>query len=129
MNRSTPQYAWIKPHSTISKVEGFFISHNKHHWTYSLVVWVLANLADCLITWQALSIGGYEANLFLRLAEQTYGDHYLYITKMSLALLLGIFVWGRVHWRVKGFLNLGMSMVVIANCTLLFQPIWQTTML
>ena len=30
---------------------------------------------------------------------------------------------------MKGFLNLGITMVVVVNCALLFQPIWQTTTL
>lgn len=105
-------------------VERRIFSLDDRHWTYSFILWVSLNILDCATTWQCLLIGGYEANPFLRLAADTHGDGLMFVVKLTLALLLGAVVWRKGTRRLKGFLNMGMTLVLIANCVLVFKPLW-----
>ncbi len=104
--------------------EKIMLSPRAEHWTNSLTLWMALNALDSMTTWQALSLGGYEANPTLGLAAATYGDVPMLAGKMALALLIGILVWMRGPRRVKGLLNLGMTLVIITNCLLLLRPMW-----
>ncbi len=104
--------------------ERITLSSRARHWTNSLALWLALNALDSMTTWQALSLGGYEANPTLGLAADTYGDAPMLAGKMALALLIGILVWMRGPCRLKGLLNLGMALVIITNCLLLLRPMW-----
>lgn len=97
------------------------LSPRDRHWTNSLPLWLALNALDSMVTWYTLSLGGYEANPVLRLAGHTHGDAAMLAVKMSLALLIGLLVWRRGSRRLRGTLNLGMSLVIIANCAMLFR--------
>lgn len=103
----------------------FVLSPRERHWTNSLPLWLTLNALDSMITWYTLSLGGYEANPVLRLVGYAHGDAIMLAVKMSLALLIGLLVWRRGSRRLRGTLNLGMTLVIIANCAMLLQPIWQ----
>lgn len=105
-------------------VERWVFPLEDEHWGSSITVWLLLNILDTGTTWLCLSLGMSEANPFLGLAAQTYSDGFMLLAKMSLALLLGILVWGRGGRRMKAGLNLGMALVVIANCVLVGRPLW-----
>ena len=104
--------------------ERLVFSSGDRHWTNSFMLWISLNVVDAAITWQCLSIGGYEANPFLRLAALTHGDGLMLVGKLVLALLIGALVWRRGTRRLKGFLNLGMTLVLIANCVLICKWLW-----
>jgi hypothetical protein len=101
------------------------LSPRERHWTNSLTLWLVLNAFDSAVTWYTLSLGGYEANPVLRLASYAHGDAVMLAVKMALALLIGLLVWRRGSRRLRGTLNLGMSLVVIANCAMLLQRVWQ----
>jgi len=101
------------------------LSPNERHWTNSLSMWLVLNALDSLVTWHTLSLGGFEANPALRLASYAHGDAIMLAVKMALALLIGLLVWKRGSPRLRGTLNLGMSLVIIANCAMLMLPTWQ----
>ena len=102
-------------------------SRDDRHWSNSIALWMSLNALDATITWLCLSLGMSEANQFLSIAAQTYGEGFMLITKMSLALLLGILVWRRGIRRMKGGLNLFMALIVILNCLLVWRPLWSLT--
>jgi len=104
--------------------ERLVFSLDERHWTNSLALWVSLNALDSALTWQTVSLGGYEANPFLKLATQSYGDAFMLVMKMALALLFGVLVWRIGSRRFRSVLNLGMSLVVITNCIFLCRPMW-----
>ncbi|UCC59751.1 MAG: hypothetical protein JSV02_08385 [Dehalococcoidia bacterium] len=104
--------------------EKYLFSLDETHWTNSFALWIVLNSVDSAITWRILSLGGSEVNPFLSLAAQTYGYDYMLAGKMMLAVLLGMLVWRKGSRRLKSTLNLGINLVVIINCCLLFQPMW-----
>ena len=104
--------------------ERYLFALDAAHWTNSFSLWIVLNCVDSAITWQILSLGGREINPFLNLIAQIYGDGGMLAGKMALAVLLGILVWRKGSRRMKSALNLGINLVVIVNCALLFRPMW-----
>jgi hypothetical protein len=124
-----PQPSAVNPLLGLARTWGtgagrFVLSPRERHWTNSLALWLVLNALDSIVTWYTLSLGGHEANPALRLASYAHGDVIMLAVKMALALLIGLLVWRRGSRRLRGTLNLGMSLVVIANCTMVLQPIW-----
>jgi len=106
------------------RAERFLLSRNSRHWTNSLALWITVNVVDSAITWISLSLGSYEAGPFLRFAAQNYGNDSVILVKMVLALLIGILVWKNGSYRLKGFLNLGMTAIALVNCIFLCRLMW-----
>ena len=97
---------------------------NAYHWSNSITLWILLNALDTAITWLCLSLGMSEENPFLEVAAQTHGEGFMLSGKMILALLIGVLLWRRGTRRMKGGLNLGMTLIVIMNCLLVGGPLW-----
>ena len=106
------------------RVERLILSPDERHWTYSFAMWILLNFMDAAVTWNSLSLGASEVGPFLRFASQTHGDIWMLLIKMGLALLFGILIWSKGSRRLKGILNIGMSLIVIVNCVFLCWLIW-----
>jgi hypothetical protein len=87
------------------------------------------NIADMAITWLCLSRGMYEGNPFLKMAIAIHGVDFMLMVKMSLTLLIGLLVWRKGPLRVKSALNLGIALVLIANCALVCRPFWSLALL
>ena len=104
-------------------------SLDDNHWSNSFTLWMSLNIADMAITWICLSRGMSEANPFLKMAITTDGAGIMLMVKISLALLIGLLVWRRASLRIKSALNLGIALVVIANCALVWRPFWSLALL
>jgi hypothetical protein len=85
---------------------------------------MLLNIADMATTWLCLSRGMAEGNPFLKMAIATHGVGIMLVVKISLALLIGLLVWRRGPLRMRSALNLGMALVLIATCALVYRPFW-----
>jgi hypothetical protein len=82
------------------------------------------NVADMAITWLCLSRGMNEGNPFLKMALGVHGVAFMLILKMGLALLIGLLVWRKGSPLIKSALNLGLVLILIANCALVCRPFW-----
>lgn len=104
-------------------------SLDDNHWTNSFTLWMSLNIADMAITWLCLSLGMSEANPFLDMAIETHGVGSMPVVKISLALMIGLIVWRRGSLRMKGALNLGITLVLIVTCALVCLPLWSLALL
>ena len=93
-------------------------------WVNSFKLWISLNALDATVTGLCLALGMSEANPFLKMAAVTHGDAPMLALKMTLALLLGVVVWKRGTRRMRSVLNIGMSLILIANSALIFRPLW-----
>jgi hypothetical protein len=93
-------------------------------WVNSFRLWISLNAVDAIVTSLCLSLGMSEANPFLRIAAVTHGTAPMLGLKMLLALLIGVLVWKRGSRRMRTALNIGMALILIANCILVCKPLW-----
>ena len=96
-------------------------------WVNSFRLWLSLNALDATVTGLCLSLGMSEANPFLKMAALTHGTAPMLALKMALALLIGLLVWKRGPRRMKSALNMGMALILIANCILVSMPLWGLT--
>ena len=78
-----------------------------------LSVFLILNLADCLMTWYLIYIGGSEGNWYSKLLGVMPVEVVLAL-KMGIALSIALLVY-RYRSRLFKFLNLGMGVVVGIN--------------
>jgi Domain of unknown function (DUF5658) len=71
----------------------------------------------------------YEGNPFLKMVIATDGVGFMLVVKMSLALLIGLLVWRRGPPHMKSALNLGIALVLIVTCALVWRPFWSLALL
>jgi hypothetical protein len=71
----------------------------------------------------------HEANPFLKMALAIHGVYIMLMVKISLALLVGLLVWRRGPPLIKSALNLGLVLILITNCVLVWRQFWSLALL
>lgn len=78
---------------------------------WPLACFIGLNIADCLITWQVISLGGNEINWFGVLFMPVWG---MLLLKMGIAAIVAAWIY-RNRRRWFNLLNIGMGLIVAYN--------------